>query len=842
LIIDITHQSNISNVLLYGYDDGTDRSIHSKQSFKPVAIDEDKQCGLGKSYMLVKDFRKISIHYYQYVNQNRKRFPPSYYLPEGATKRLGEMFENIPTSSSSRILTGYNPIEHLKVLGFEDKDFDKSCINKESTFENTVTVLVPDRSLIVFNMVVDRNDAEEVKTEIMKCNDLIKALYAANQKNLSNQYVAVVGTIVLQSIPKDQFQTTFPFLNLVNNESRQDNEIMFLTKEQVESTNNLQEWWDTNCVQIQENIRSIKPPQVTSQPHEAIEAVTGEMMATMSIISSKLPKMTYDTAEMISNLLLNFQQINVILDTTPWKVISGHYGSGKSVCLQEIARRLYQKNDGSKIFYICFDPYSLLDIHIGNHFKTKFPDNERLKSISLSGFCSGAGYSVEDFYNRWGSPKKNVADIFKHLRENIIGPCHMLVDEFPEENISQTYCNQLKDCLQRYFEDSTVVIATQCMKSVNQVTNKGNLETNEQFKLENAGMTPLTLVKAMRIPSNLFEIEGIAIDTFHDNETLLPLSNIQNNDQSSPLSNDLKDGQSSPLLLVQAESNESIDTNKLLSNSTIENKTNEPIDTHMLGDPQMFVKRYPDALPSNIEDATRIIKSKQVFVEGECGTISSPKKPKLIYLPNEFSIEDFKYCTMLKKVLEEQVLRESQKISFICNDDKEIIAIKYALELLGHSNITYAPYILENLPSFEEKCAVVEKLNAYLITDYRSIRGCEDSHVVFFIDPNQTWACYVLIEMLTRATSRLDMLVYPSLKSNDEVPTCLKNILLEWEKTDDIDQIKVEMEPRKRKLTVSINNFPYHINIKKTDEKKFDDNRKWVETKRNDIDKKKAFR
>jgi len=153
------------------------------------------------------------------------------------------------------------------------------------------------------------------------------------------------------------------------------------------------------------------------------------------------------------------------------------------ICLGEIAKRLYQKNDGSKVFYICFDPYSLLEAEMTKYFNS-IANDERLRSLSISEVSSHTGYSVEKFCKQFGSPEKNIADLFEYLKETY-GKCHLLVDEFPTHSITKQYCNRLKQSLQNNFQDSTLVIATQRISTTKHlIDNEKKLHEYETCSLE----------------------------------------------------------------------------------------------------------------------------------------------------------------------------------------------------------------------------------------------------------------------------------------------------------------------------------------------------------------------
>jgi len=285
-----------------------------------------------------------------------------------------------------------------------------------------------------------------------------------------------------------------------------------------------------------------------------------------------------------------------------------------------------------------------------------------------------------------------------------------------------------------------------------------------------------------------------------------------------------------------------------------DNKVTENINVHELSDPQMIAKLYPDSLPTEINDTTRKLKSKSKFVEGNCGTISSSIKPRLIYLPNDFTIDLPECCKILTSVLHELILKEFRKTTFICNNVKEIVFIRYAFETLGQPlPLLYAPYLLGHLPDSEEKRSILDgwrNVGSHLITDYRSIRGWESSSCVSFVDPNEKYANHVLIEVITRATSKLDLFVIASSKSKDESTSCLSKILDGWsdckEEIKVVEEIKVQIEPLNEEIILRFKlSFGSHsgtVKVTKKDKSTFMEIKKSIQKKRKDnFDNGKAY-
>ena len=147
-----------------------------------------------------------------------------------------------------------------------------------------------------------------------------------------------------------------------------------------------------------------------------------------------------------------------------------------------------------------------------------------------------------------------------------------------------------------------------------------------------------------------------------------------------------------------------------------------------------------------------------------------------------------------------------------------MVFITYALIAKSKKFVTYAPYLLGQFPSTEYKLVKTDELNAevgsHLITDYRSCRGCQFDHSVFFVNPNEEYANHAFIEMMTRTISKLDIFVYPFIK---DTKTCLRNILDSWnEEEDEIEIIKIETKLNRHRCTISIGERNHVLRIEKS--------------------------
>jgi len=752
-------------------------------------IDDTQPCKVvsGTSLGTVKEFQNMSKEYFK--DNEYTRFPPKYYLEKGTAQRFGDMIEQIHKSPNSRILTGYNPFHHLKVLGFQEKDFDDCTIDKYPTCNNVLTILVPDSLLIVVCVVVDGNDEEEIQSQLQKCNDLLKATHIANRNNLADQYIAIIGTLVLPTMSKNQLQKSeFFFLNKLDRSG----EILFVTKDELdfeESLNN--SWWNN----VFKTTKIIKVPSSVNRERRtnAVKNVAAEMMVSMSVITTYLPKATYNTAEKIATLLLNTEQIDIIQDKAPRKVITSNFGCGKSICLKEIARQLSNKNDGSMIYYLCYDPYSLLEVEVEEYFKTVIKSN-RVHSLSLKEISNDAGFTVGDIYTLSGVPSKNIAALLEDIQKKN-GKCHFLIDEMHLHNIDNKYCDELLQSLDATFSEATIAIASQSVMTSHTLYVNKQEQYFKQGNLERAGFKSLHLNKSMRMSSNLFQLVNVASKIIDGSVTFIPLVTEPRLRDKVVLRVKNVFKRSSPAMETST-SDTTLPTSTLPSSTSSSSQTEDvkvvgdrqtKVDVSKFDDPSMVAKRFPGSLPNTNYKIVKQVAVETKFVKGICGTkIKSNFKPQLIFLNNNFSFVSEVSGNVLATILEKFCLQHDQRTTLICNNLNEVTLATFALETIGRQFIEYAPYLKGTLPSREQKVSIVEKLNnninSPLVTDYRSFRGCETEHCVLFIDPNETFANHVMIEVMTRATAKLDIIVYPSAKLTKSI---WSEIFAAWDETKD---------------------------------------------------------
>ena len=593
-------------------------------------------------------------------------------------------------------------------------------------------------------------------------------------------------------------------------------------------------------------------------------------MCVMMQTSVQLPKMTKNIPEKVYNLLLNGEQTIAIMRQEKWKVISGPFGSGKSLILKELAKRLYEKGEACTVYYICFDPYSLLEVEVEDYFeklKKSRASNVELLSPSIDEISKRAGFNVGDIYNPFGNPEKNLADLLDYLTRDTHTLVHFLIDEFLTDFVTEDYCMRLGTCLRERLKNSTVVIAIQSMDKSREVYSSGKSKMIQTCNLDKCGMTLIPpFTKSMRMCKNLYKLMETAQTCVEASTTSVVLEAKESKRDGEPIKQSNKDFQRQPSRKNKASKKPRGSQNNPKANSErVENpsgsqsqnsnqmpilkKKKNPaedqadimviesehqddgdngggeivVDIAKLHEPEMIARKCDELLPKGESpEVLKRLDTKIKFRKGVSGiTINSSSKPQAIELDQAFLLTEPASGIVLSIVLHILCLDKQHKTTIICNDMEQLISTKFALDFLSVPSTVYAPYLLNECPSKLEKREVINKMKdpkRVLVTDYRGFRGCETDHCVTFVSRHEKYARHVLVEVLSRAVAKTDVIVLPG-QSDVVVAGSIGDVLRKWKSENLVEESLVQISKvgDALKVTVkdegeeSIDVEPYHI-------------------------------
>eukprot|EP00111_Clytia_hemisphaerica_P001769 TCONS_00004983-protein len=409
------------DILLWAYNDGLSQNAHHFAIKTP--IQEDQRCRplrAGPSIAkTVQQFRERAQKYYD-DHKTLTRFPPSHYLESNFTTQFAERFERSShfQQEDVKILTPYNPVDHLKIIGVNMKQcFEEIVTSKCQSFDNVVVTVNPGQRVVLVSVVVNQTDPQSIQTGLLQQNDILKTVYVASSDQFKNGYISIAGLLVCPKVEEKDFKT-LPFLDKSFLDSS-----LFLLKEEWENPAAFDLKINDLLQKMTHEMKQIRP--VGSKPNRnLLETLCGELMASMAQTSLYLPKVTDDVNIKIDTILLTSEQIYIINDPAIWKIIRGPFGSGKSILLHEMVRKLLKEDDNKPIYYISFDPYSLVDAKCQEAFdllclnENKEHLKSRIKAMSIGDALADCkNVSIEDVYSYTKPPNKTVAAVLNHLLE-----------------------------------------------------------------------------------------------------------------------------------------------------------------------------------------------------------------------------------------------------------------------------------------------------------------------------------------------------------------------------------------------------------------------------------------
>jgi len=528
-------------------------------------------------------------------------------------------------------------------------------------------------------------------------------------------------------------------------------------------------------------------------------------MTTMSLTSDHLPRMTRNPNDKVATLLLNKEQLEAVNSRKPWRIVRGPFGSGKSLILKTVAKKLYKESKNLPwnvcIVYVCFDAFSLLEAEVSSHFEELTNNyhikNTELLSLNLNKFVDDNNLKFENVYPGFGIPEMTIADLIqKFCNTDNSKKFHFLIDEFPGRLLASEYCHKVLECLNQYCKDSTVVIALQSINPTIEVHSNGEMIVISSNNLHETGMEIFSLQKSMRMCSNLFELIKIAEQ--HVNESILlvdyQLPKISSTKKSNSGEKSHLTDKASHETSLDIKQDSGIMTD--LSSQEMEFENTVPMelepqdspvqvtaDISKIHDPAYLQKLYPTTLN---RQPSKSLKFKHEFQRSHSGhNIHSHVQPQLILLPKKFKLKKAFSGKLLARVLHQLCLDANFKTTLVCSDIDEVVLAKYALDELPDTNYeVYTPYLSQRISDKNEKEKICKKLreeSCVLITDYRSFRGCETDHCITFVKQTDQYAKHVLVEVLSRAISKIDILIFPiSTAQTEDTSGSIAEVLEAW--------------------------------------------------------------
>eukprot|EP00111_Clytia_hemisphaerica_P010221 TCONS_00029870-protein len=789
----ITYDDN--DFLLIAHNNGTPENVHFFQPPKDVKMD-DSPCqrvlkGATKAAKTIGEFKEMARDLFK-DNEYVSRFPPSNESTNDSINTFVDSLEKLPLFKETRFFIGYDIIEHLKLFEYGEG----SC---SVNFENLLFFLNPKDGVFGVLKYVDSQEESILQTALDECNTVLNSCLALYGELFKRTYMLLYGGVVVPNISRvDLKESSYRCLNEDYSDLGNRRNVVFITKEDLESPNKLKSWWN-RVKKIFRQERKDRGVGSKMDVSKEFNDISSQIVAVMSLHHQSLPRMTKDVKDRVTNLLLNKDQLKILQTRqSRFKVIEGPFGSGKSLVLKALAKKLHLESNNGQIFYICWDPYSLIEAEVHNNFEA-LKNNENIDGTNL--ICLNFkelsevidDFKIEELLQSFGTIKEPLNKFLAYCRTDD-GPVHLLIDEFPGVNVDSEVCEEIKHHLTKIDNRSTLVIALQSTDKSYEIRSQATDFPVPKENLTKAGLKTFKLTKSMRMCHNLYQLIQIAQKEVVDSN--LPIAaedNISTSRRRRNFSGSLSTNTREDLLTSsQTEENSehssgfgSYETNTPLQSppSSDQEKTPMKANVGKIHEPEVVLKTLFDSLK---RQPSKSLRTKYKYPRGASGhDINSHSKPQILYLPEEFDYNLESIC-LLGAVFDRICLDENHHCTIICNDKQELSMVKKALRTLGRDYVDYADYLKGLLPDRKRKLDVMQKLSEdsfILVTDYRSFRGCETDHCVTFVRPEESYTDHVLIEILTRAITKIDLIVYPQTAAQPDANTVndsLSKVLNAW--------------------------------------------------------------
>eukprot|EP00111_Clytia_hemisphaerica_P015577 TCONS_00045974-protein len=718
------------------------------------------------------------------------------------------------------MLVGYNYMHHLKTFGYTDKDLEG--FDHHDAHDDTIVVLDVNQKMIYYIRVLTDQapSIDDYYKEIARCDDFVKSLFMLHGERLTDHSIGVCSLLAL---PMVQLKDCDRSLLSVSENSK---ECCILFKEHLESKDSLKKELD----QYLHRIHTIRKSSKLSANGNHFEKIIAESMATMSLQQAFLPRLTMDTQEQILSLFLNGEQYEAINHPNNKRIIRGPFGSGKSLVLEKIAEKLYDSMQEGIIYYICYDPYSLLDARMEEIFKEvtdkhQDPGNVKFVTSTVYQLLKDAG-ETETITN-------DLVKVMKHCLQEANGQqVHFLFDEV---GIQYSYfTKENADSLKKFVDDesslamSTIILALQCTeKELTVHDGKGLTVELKNYCNDRINLTGLELLrpltKSMRMVKNLYKLKEVAEDKAGQDSVVTALKNNEIPRKPSTPDNNINKktkAASQPKPSIQSTTlttpprNSTTSLKKIDPSSPSFNIIVEPevVRTALDGKKEVHKSNENATMSSTMNlSPTKIsvdqlaMYSTEPFTQDESKSmggkfehnfkfhpskvgVSIPgKKASIVYLNKSFEMSSLAGAMVLQEILSSEILfQRDVKSTIICSNQEELDAVMFVIKKVfdEESYCQYTPLISKDIPTREQKRDAWLKCNSpshkILVTDFQSFRGCEAEHCVTFLKANDAnYIPHILVEVFARAIAHLSVLVMPP-PSTDNGNGRFQEVLKTW--------------------------------------------------------------
>ena len=210
----------------------------------------------------------------------------------------------------------------------------------------------------------------------------------------------------------------------------------------------------------------------------------------------------------IQNIQLNNSQIQAYFSPKQHVVIKGSYGTGKSLIAQLHLERL--AHEGGIIYYILFDPFSMMECFIRNTAR-KLEEKENMESLDIR--VTNLATIAEEFgFSKLPPLSKLISSIHEKHGDK---PFQIIVDEFDGQTLDRYEAENIKKEL-KLLPNNFVLIVAQAYENERVFIQQGKSEIKQKrFQYHVTQMEVIELTKTMRNSVSINNLLSVAVSTIN---------------------------------------------------------------------------------------------------------------------------------------------------------------------------------------------------------------------------------------------------------------------------------------------------------------------------------------
>ena len=688
------------------------------------------------------------------------------------------------------IIRNYNLKNHLNFCGITDDEIKsiltfKNFEEKLKTPKNTqFFVFNPSEKIILVIRLVASKHRGQLKDEAFHCIDDVNLLSFLLKDELKRSGVIVTGLVVYCG------ENTHSQTGCIDCDN-------FIVSSKIfNSVPDFDNFWKKLVNQhkfkkLASKLKARKQSDISS----LFQLVASQMVGYLAHLQFKIPKISQKPVLPVideessgnikqAELLLDKYQMGIAYSNEQRILLTGDYGTGKTVVALKKLELLYEDlEEKDVIYYVNFAAKSQLHLEIMEKNKTK----EKVKVIR-------GGTSLSSIINSKILPVEK-----KNKTKNV----NLIVDEYDSQDLSEKESQRLYHILQDdvHFKHSTVLIAIQPIEidRTDYFTAAGRKRKYSQSKhmfgkLEQI-MKVFNLKHVMRVTVEIDNLIRLTQSYLNDKENLYKSQQknySENREKTTPKKLFHKLQQESPKTSNNTR-NKSEFSHENLSNKSCNSlisisgsSSASPIQTRPIHFQEIFDhdELYKLASTSNKKrkrNHREVVTKYRFTCCSKIGHGITGPLPKLIKLPTSSNLceEIVLIAFLLLQIIE----IKSKRIAIIHFDKTDPLWFQILFQV---TNFLPGVTVTNNVGQFFRNSG-----NIVLLNNYSCVKGLEFFDVLLILDADEYYLKQFIPEAIARCMSNLVILVRPKPKTNHKSDT-VTDLVHHWEKSSDKKTFKNE--------------------------------------------------